>query len=120
MELEEILTKVLEIQVDEHATIQLQRLISENPRWAEEITECWDLHRQMSCSKNSESTRFLSDWDSYEILDEVDRGPPVQRPEELEQPSGGFAQRVVGVVENALHAGLPRGHLANAGSPGAR
>jgi serine/threonine-protein kinase len=74
MELEEILTKVLEIQVDEHATIQLQRLISENPRWAEEITECWDLHRQMSCSKNSESTRFLSDWDSYEILDEVDRG----------------------------------------------
>ena len=74
MELEEILTKVLEIQVDEHATIQLQRLISENPRWAEEITECWDLHRQMSCSKNSESTRFLSDWDAYEILDEVDRG----------------------------------------------
>ncbi len=52
MELEEILTKVLEIQVDEHATIQLQRLISENPRWAEEITECWDLHRQMSCSKS--------------------------------------------------------------------
>jgi hypothetical protein len=50
MELEEILTKVLEIQVDEHATIQLQRLISENPRWAEEITECWDLHRQMCCS----------------------------------------------------------------------
>ncbi len=74
MELEEILTKVLEIQVDEHATIQLQRLISENPRWAEEITECWDLHRQMSCSKSSESTRFLSDWDAYEILDEVDRG----------------------------------------------
>ena len=74
MELEEILTKVLEIQVDEHATIQLQRLISENPRWAEEITECWDLHRQMSCSKSSESSRFLPDWDSYEILDEVDRG----------------------------------------------
>lgn len=74
MELEEILTKVLEIQVDEHATIQLQRLISENPRWAEEITECWDMHRQMSCSKNSESSRFLSDWDAYEILDEVDRG----------------------------------------------
>jgi serine/threonine-protein kinase len=74
MELEEILTKVLEIQVDEHATIQLQRLISENPRWAEEITECWDLHRQMSCSKSSVSTRFLSDWDAYEILDEVDRG----------------------------------------------
>lgn len=74
MELEEILTKVLEIQVDEHATIQLQRLISENPRWAEEITECWDLHRQMSCSKSSESSRFLPHWDSYEILDEVDRG----------------------------------------------
>ena len=74
MELEEILTKVLEIQVDEHATIQLQRLISENPRWAEEITECWDLHRQMSCSKNSDSSRFLSDWDAYEILDEIDRG----------------------------------------------
>lgn len=74
MELEEILTKVLEIQVDEHATIQLQRLISENPRWAEEITECWDLHRQMSCSKSSDSSRFLSDWDAYEILDEVDRG----------------------------------------------
>jgi serine/threonine-protein kinase len=74
MELEEILTKVLEIQVDEHATIQLQRLISENPRWAEEITECWDLHRQMSCSKSSDSSRFLSDWDAYEILDEIDRG----------------------------------------------
>ena len=74
MELEEILTKVLEIQVDEHATIRIQRLISENPRWAEEITECWDLHRQMSCSKSSESSRFLPDWDSYEILDEVDRG----------------------------------------------
>ncbi|MCE2784293.1 MAG: serine/threonine protein kinase [Pirellula sp.] len=74
MELEEILTKVLEIQVDEHATLQIHRLISENPRWAEEITECWELHRQMSCSKSSDSTRFLSDWDSYEILDEVDRG----------------------------------------------
>jgi serine/threonine-protein kinase len=74
MELEEILTKVLEIQVDEHATLQIHRLISENPRWAEEITECWELHRQMSCSKSSDSTRFLSDWDAYEILDEVDRG----------------------------------------------
>jgi len=74
MELEEILTKVLEIQVDEHATLQIHRLISENPRWAEEITECWELHRQMSCSKSSDSTRFLSDWDAYEILYEVDRG----------------------------------------------
>ena len=74
MELEEILTKVLEIQVDEHATLQIHRLISENPRWAEEITECWELHRQMSCSKSSDSTRFLSDWEAYEILDEVDRG----------------------------------------------
>ena len=74
MELDEILTKVLKIQVDEHATTQLQRLISENPCWAEEITECWELHRQMSCSKSSEPSRFLSDWDAYEILDEVDRG----------------------------------------------
>ena len=74
MELEEILTKVLEIQVDEHATLQIHRLISENPRWAEEITECWELHRQMSCSKSSDSTRVLSDWDAYEILYEVDRG----------------------------------------------
>ena len=71
MELDEILTKVLKIQVDEHATTQLQRLISENPCWADEITECWELHRQMSCSKSSETSRFLSDWDAYEILDEL-------------------------------------------------
>jgi serine/threonine-protein kinase len=74
MELEQVLKKILSLRVDDSSSELIESLILQYPQWAEQITECWDMHRDLYRATKGYQDRFPGDLDAYEILSEVDRG----------------------------------------------
>jgi hypothetical protein len=74
MKLEEVLTQVLRLDVDDTSKARLATLISDHPQWKDEITECWEMHQELTLCKRGNRSGLPSDCGPYEILDEIDRG----------------------------------------------
>lgn len=74
MELEEVLKQVLRIDVDDTSNAKLGTLISKYPQWKDQITECWEMHQEMTICRRGIRSSLPTDWEPYEILDEIDRG----------------------------------------------
>lgn len=74
MELESLLARILSLPVDPHSRDLIQELVSKHPQWADQITECWEMHCGLSQCKIEQSGSLPSALGSYEILAEIDRG----------------------------------------------
>ena len=74
MELEQVLHDVLRLDDDPKATDALQTLMAEHPQWKDQITECWEMHRELTITRKTLKAKLPANWGPYEILDEIDRG----------------------------------------------
>ncbi len=74
MELEQVLHDVLRLDDDPKATDALQTLMAEHPQWKDQITDCWEMHRELTITRRTIKAKLPANWGPYEILDEIDRG----------------------------------------------
>lgn len=73
-ELNRVLAEVLAIDTARNPNASLQSILEKYPQWAEQITESWDMHQQLSQCKASSKLPIPSHIGNYEILSELDRG----------------------------------------------
>ena len=74
MELEQILKEVLRLDSDPKSIEDVQTFIAEHPQWKDQITECWEMHRELKLTRRTLKSGLPANWGHYEILDEIDRG----------------------------------------------
>jgi len=74
MELEQILKEVLRLDSNPKAVDDLQTFIAAHPQWKDQITECWEMHRELMITQRAIKSKLPANWGPYEILDEIDRG----------------------------------------------
>ncbi|MFN9507443.1 MAG: hypothetical protein ACK6AO_00400, partial [Planctomycetota bacterium] len=74
MELDQVLTEVLRLDSDPKAVEKLQALALEYPQWKDQITECWEMHQELTISRETIKSELPANWGDYEIIDQIDRG----------------------------------------------
>ena len=74
MELDQVLTEVLRLDSDPKAVEKLQALALEYPQWKDQITECWEMHQELTISRETIKSELPANWGHYEIIDQIDRG----------------------------------------------
>lgn len=74
MELEQILKEVLRLDSDPKSIEDVQTFIAKHPQWKDQITECWEMHRELKLTRRTLKSGLPANWGHYEILDEIDRG----------------------------------------------